>query len=65
VIATLQGKSRENYFCDVGDGDTYVLNGMNIEGATQKNRPYLNVGAVLDTRVPCFWVVRSPKTNDY
>jgi exosome complex component RRP40 len=51
VIATLQGKSGENYFCDVGDGGTYVLNGMDFEGATKKNRPNLNVGAVLYTRV--------------
>ncbi|KAM3129023.1 Exosome component 3 [Paramecium bursaria] len=51
VIAQITGKNSEFYFCSLGNGQTYNLNQLDFEGATKKNKPNLQIGQYLYSRV--------------
>ncbi len=51
MIATVNKKTSENYLCSFKCGSEYLLNVLDFEGATKKNRPNLEVGSLIYARI--------------
>ena len=51
VIGTITNKSAEVYRVDIGWHIPAALNTLAFEGATRKNRPYLEIGSLVYARV--------------
>ncbi|KAJ1967079.1 exosome non-catalytic core subunit rrp40 [Dispira parvispora] len=65
VIGTVVGRSADYYRVDIGSAHSALLPVLAFEGATKRNRPNLNVGAVVYGRLTLAHTYMEPEIECY